>query len=128
MNISIDTLFLIMFGLICISFLASIIVIRDTAKIPDISSRLIRMEHVLNQLFMHTQLRELSQPMDSQPPGRIMFKSPDGKHSARTPEELIQKIMDDPEYNIHPKNQDGLRKFFEELMREDEDDDFHEGF
>jgi len=125
MTISLDTIFLsaliALFGILG----ALLIVIRDTSKIPDISIRLIRTEHVLNQLMFNMQLQDMAHTLDGQK-GKVMFKTPDGKHTASSPNELIEKIMNDPEYNIEPKNQDGLRRFFEELMKDDEDEP--EGF
>lgn len=118
-SISYDTLIiaaLIVFvGLIA----AMISIVKDTAKIPDISTRLIRMEHMLFQLFTQVQLSNVVSELAGSGK-RMMFRTPDGKYTASSPEELMDKIMNDPDY---PKSDEDLRKYFEDMMREDEEDD-----
>ena len=100
---------LVIFGLF-------IFIIRDTAKLPDMSTRMLRIEHILNQLFMQSQLQSV---MEDGHGKKLMFRTPDGKYSAASPEELMQKIMNDPEY---PKDEDELKKYFDDLMKENDDD------
>lgn len=116
--ISYETLVLIAAGVVLLLIGMSFISMRDTAKLPDISTRLIRMEHLLYQMFSQAQLQTIL--AENQRGGRMMFRTPDGKYSASSPEELMQKIMNDPEY---PKNDEELKKYFEDMMKDDEEDE-----
>jgi hypothetical protein len=64
------------------------------------------------------QLLDLNQPI---------FRSIDGKHTASSLEELLQKMQQDPSTNITPADADKLRNLFENLLNNedenDEDDD-----
>jgi len=52
-----------------------------------------------------------------------MIFTPDGKYSAPTIEELIQKMLADPNSGLNKDNIDELRKFFQNLEDKDEDSD-----
>lgn len=56
--------------------------------------------------------------------GRVIYRTPDGKHIANSPEELIQKIMNDPDYNS--PDQENLKKFFERFLRDSDESDEEE--
>lgn len=106
-------------ALVCFVCLVLMLVLiaKDTAKLPDMSTRLIRMEHMLFQLLTQTQLQSVLSEASGK---RAVFRTPDGKYSASSPEELMNKIMNDPDY---PKNDEELRKYFEDMMGDEDDED-----
>ena len=73
-----------------------------------------------------------SNPLMARGPLGMLFSTNDGKHFARSPEELIQKIKSDPEYdfdddelnNIRQAMEDHKNKFLPGDVEEDDDDEF----
>lgn len=69
-------------------------------------------------------------PRDPLPPmtdGMLTFRSKDGKYSAPSLEELVEKMMADPTTNINPTDLESLKKVFEQIsgniLFDDFDDD-----
>jgi hypothetical protein len=65
---------------------------------------------------------EISSYLDSDPQDGE-FRSVDGKYSANTLEELVQKMALGGELDLDPNDPDLLKKFFEELSNEDDGDE-----
>lgn len=52
-----------------------------------------------------------------------MFRSMDGKYTANSLEELIQKMAAGGEIDIDPNDPEQLKKFFEDLTKDEDGDD-----
>jgi hypothetical protein len=111
---------------IAVSIFGYILIAKDTWKISDIIIRLHRLEHSVQQLLMAGSLKDIESILSKgeSPRGRIVFKSPDGKYTANSPEELMKKMLNDPEYDDLPfEDEQNLKEFFDDIIRDQEEED-----
>jgi hypothetical protein len=137
-SISTDTLLLVFLIVFCVqwaaSLIISIIVIRDTTAtkqtVDEVASKTGKIDYLLQQLITNMQLNHMETSFNDVlkeqqfnrglPQGRVLYKSLDGKHTAATIEELFEKISNDPSSGINAADLEALRKFFEQISRDDE--------
>lgn len=68
----------------------------------------------------------LNENPESSPSTGDLYQSADGKYSANSFEELIRKMADGGDINLDPNDPEILKKFFENINNQDEDDDGEE--
>lgn len=142
---------LTMFFVIGVVVLFQAFIFRDTARIPEVITRLFKLEHQIQMMSSTQQMNHMEESvndmlkdqaernlnsMPSLPPGyalppgmngKILYKSIDGKHAAASLEELFEKMSQDPESGIKASDLDALKSLFEQITKDiepiDSDDD-----
>lgn len=98
-----------------ITAVISIIALLIYEKISNIPMILTKVDNMANLL---TELNAIAQG-DSAP----RYKSADGRYAADSMEELISKMANDPESSLTDDDVEALKKIFEQIIDEEEDDD-----
>jgi len=117
--------FLFGFGVIITMLL---IALRDIAKLSEINNRTFKMEHMLGQISTNMQLGQMENSMnevlkEKGSDGHTTYRSADGKHQADSVEELLMKIASDPGTGVDPGDLEALKRIFEQIGKDIEDDD-----
>ena len=132
-NIFVISLLLFLGGTGVIIYLLGL-VLRYVSGVPDMSSRLWKMENIVEQISTTIQINHLENSMNDAlneqmeanartPHGRTIYRSADGKHEASSVEELLLKIASDPGTGIDPNDVEALKRIFEQIGKEIEEDE-----
>lgn len=109
--IAIGVLMLITLGVVC---LTAAVLIDRTKQIADIPAK-------LNTLAM-----QMNMSYGPDMPQAPIFRSMDGRYEASSLDELIAKMQADPTSGLTPGDAEDLRKMFEGLTSDDDDDDLED--
>lgn len=142
------SLLIFLFG-VGITILFQAIIVKEIAKIPELVSRVHKIEHLVQTMSTNIQMGQMEESFnqilkDSSSPqqlppgliagssgnGKILYRSADGKHTASSLEELFEKMVQDPTSGINKHDLESLKKLFEQINQEiqpeeetDEDDE-----
>ena len=131
---------LIMFGVFLfvslLSFIMSSLILKDTAKIPDTITRLARMEQILQTIFTTEQINNVERTFNQAlieheknesnlppPGGKSIWTTRDGKYTGESIDDLLEKMAGDPSYGITKEDLDALKRFFEQISNDPDEND-----
>jgi hypothetical protein len=116
--------------LLLLAFVITALLVHIATKLPEINSRTFKMEHMLNMLGnnmqlgrMETEFNKTLQAYRKMRGGRAIFRTSDGKYVAKSLGELLEKISRDPESNMSTDELINLKKIFDQISSEIEEDD-----
>lgn len=121
-----DTLIVINTIFTILNFCILIFLFRDVLKLSNMAHQLNVLSEKLQKVMMDLQISRvedhfndlLEQEVKNTDSSKNIFRTADGKHSASSPEELIQKMANDPEYGYDQKEIERLKKFFDKLKKD----------
>jgi hypothetical protein len=107
-------------------------VLRNTSPISEINQRTSVIEQLLRTLANNVQITNmensfneiLEEQQEKQPSmPKTMFRSTDGKYTADSMEKLLMMMANDPGSGIDPNDIEALKRLFEQISKEVDDDD-----
>jgi hypothetical protein len=99
------------------TFLAILLVSKETTKIPEILNRLVNTEMILTQLAEDVNL----EMRNDQTPE--LWKTADGKYQGMSFEDLLQKMSLDPDGPLTSDEIDAIKSVFDKIAQNPDDDD-----
>lgn len=129
--ISLSSVFMVL-----LAFLAIILafIAYNTAKLSEINTRTFKLEHQVNTMSTNMQMGQMESAFDemmkdqiksSKSEHKAIYRTADGKYTAGSLKELLGKIAADPDSKINPDELNAIKKFFDQISSEmdDEEDD-----
>lgn len=111
----------VQFVCILVLLVAAFITLDRTRRIPVVEERLQTVEEYLAGLSEEVNIgMGEGQGMEGAP---MVFRSLDGKHTAGSLEELMEKMANDPDSGIDGQDVEALREFFRKIIAEESEDD-----
>ena len=98
------------------TFLAILLLSKDTTKIPEIINRLINTEMILGQLAQDVGM-EINER-----DANVRWKTADGKYQASSFEELLHFMASDPNGPLTIEEIDAIKSVFDKIAQNDDDD------
>lgn len=99
------------------TFLAFLLLSKETTKIPEIINRLVNTEMLLGQLAQDVGM-EINERE-----ANVQWKTADGKYQASSFEELLHFMASDPNGPLTGEEIDAIKSVFDKIAQNDSDDE-----
>ena len=119
-----DTVLLIVAGILVVlmaighatTFLAILLISKETSKIPELINRSINAEMVLQQLAEDVN-------MEINDDSEVMWRSADGKYQGSSFEDLLHKMSTDPDGPLSADEIEAIKSVFDKIAGQPDDDE-----
>lgn len=112
----------------------------ESTRLMSIDVRLSQLQHIVSMVQSAIQISDMEESLNDvlsdvqsnngnmmpPPGGKIVYRSADGKYTANSPNELLEKMINDPSSGINPNDVESLKRFFERMSLDDDDDESEE--
>ena len=125
-----SNLLVFLFGIGTILLLL-VLVLRDSTKLPEINSRLFKVEQMLQSLIGNVQMSQmedsfneaLKEQNESSSHAKRIYRSADGKYEADSVDKLLMMMVNDPHSSVDPNDLEALKRIFEQITKNIENDE-----
>jgi len=119
-----DTVLLMVAGILVVlmaighatTFLAILLISKETSKIPELINRSVNAEMVLQQLAEDVN-------MEINDDSEVMWRSADGKYQGSSFEDLLHKMSTDPDGPLSADEIDAIKSVFDKIAGQPDDDE-----